>query len=87
MAGRFQPPPTYAIIEEDESGNFYFSPIWLQWFNDLTASLGTDGTPSETITDGLIVNSVFGMRPGTVYAQDALASNANDILMTQVFGP
>ncbi len=86
MAGKFQPPPTYAAVELDESGNFYFSPIWLQWFTDLTAALGTDGTPSAVVTDGILVNSVFAPKP-VVAEITLIAGTEQQVLVNQVFGP
>ena len=88
MAGRFQPPPTFAApIELDEFGVAHFSPIWLGWFNALAAPLGVDGTSSEVITDGILVNSMFRLRVPTDYADRALDSNSQHILEGQIFGP
>ena len=86
MAGRFQPPPTYASpIALDEFGNNYFSPIWIKWFNELIAPLGAGATPSEVITDGIIINNMFGLREGTRYAQDVFTSNAERVLEGRTF--
>ena len=51
MAGRFPPPPTYAAIELDAEGSFYFSPIWLQWFNALSAPLNASGITAPEFSD------------------------------------
>jgi len=48
MAGTFQPPPTYAlpVIPDERTGKAIFNPIWLKWFLDLSANLGSNGAGS-----------------------------------------
>jgi hypothetical protein len=52
MAGKFQPPPTWAlpVIVDERSGKAIFNPIWIRWFLDLSANLGPTGAGTGTIT-------------------------------------
>lgn len=46
----FQPPPTYAlpILVDEKTGKATFNPIWLKWFVDLSANLGSGGAGTVT---------------------------------------
>ena len=51
MAGKFQPPPTWAlpILVDEKTGKAIFSPVWLRWFLDLSAGLASTGAGSGDI--------------------------------------
>ena len=57
----YQPAPTFAdLIIVDSSKVPKFNPIWLQWFLDVTSSLGPGGTTNFDSVDNIIANQVFG---------------------------
>lgn len=51
MAGVFQPPPTWAlpVIVEETTGKAIFNPVWLRWFVDFSANVGTGGAGSGSV--------------------------------------
>jgi len=51
MAGVFQPPPTWAlpVIVDEMTGKAIFNPVWLRWFVDFSANVGTGGAGSGNV--------------------------------------
>lgn len=87
MAGRFEPPPTWAdVIIPDEHGQLtLFNPVWLQWFVKLVENLGIDGLPVGAASAELLASTIFAPRPETHTAHDALELNAQRILEARAF--
>ncbi len=60
MAGVFQPPPTWAlpVIVDEMTGKAIFNPVWLRWFVDFSANVGTGGAGSGSV---ISVNTKTGV--------------------------
>ena len=54
MSNKFQPPPTWAlpILVDEKTQKAIFNPVWLKWFVDISANLG-----SSTSTGGAATGS------------------------------
>ena len=48
MSNKFQPPPTWAlpILVDEKTQRAIFNPVWLKWFVDLSANLGSTTSTS-----------------------------------------